>query len=165
MEMTQQLAKDAIAGLKHILLYGPDMPTMGICFNLRTRLDAKGYDRKVAYLIVDRYSQDWEHYSGYPSSPIPDPYSSPYVGGWQGRGLVLRTSLMEHLVRKLAPFAAGREPHVVDIKSARSLRRYRAMGYSIQQKGAGEWMLVHDNESSSDLIAQRAPLRAVEVLA
>lgn len=66
----------------------------GICFNLNEKHPHK-YD---SYMFVRENCEDWKHFSGDSSYPIPEDL---YLGKWEGVNLEMRISLIDHLLTKV----------------------------------------------------------------
>tara|TARA_R110000851_G_scaffold34889_1_gene92337 strand:- start:5906 stop:6199 length:294 start_codon:yes stop_codon:yes gene_type:complete len=79
---------------------GPTDVDFGICFNLTCktgefRTQRTGID---GYLLVAKHAASWEHYSGNPYFPVALDRLKPL---WEGEGLELRHSLIDHIIAKL----------------------------------------------------------------
>lgn len=75
---------------------------LGICANLDYIIYQLGYDLYVfgsAYGFVGDFSDDWEHFSGDNNYPIQDKNIYGH-SNWVGESLVLRLSLIDHLINK-----------------------------------------------------------------
>lgn len=154
--MDKATAQAAARILWDMVKYGPKNASMGICFNLHEALLSTEGVQASGYGIVSTYSFGWKHHTGWPSS-----YPVPYGQGrlWEGRGLELREDLCEYLAAQMEFIAAGKDV-VVEIKSARSLRRYRAAGWRIETQGAWAWVPLNDSESSAEAMSRARKVRA-----
>lgn len=76
-------------------------PTLGICANWMWGEDLGRKDEPQCwhtYTLVSKLSQTWPHTSGCTICPIPDTEHHPM---WEGHLLVLRLSLMSHMLECL----------------------------------------------------------------
>lgn len=90
----------AITILQDMLVNGPAYDAdYGICANLTYTGRRANLTYVDGYGIVVRHSYSWKHFSGIPNFPIPNTDES--TGLWKGKQLVLRTSLIKHIISKL----------------------------------------------------------------
>lgn len=88
--------------LKRQIPDGLDDPEFGICWNLSHC--NKGHSHVDGYKLVSELAPSWESFSGSPDFPIPVS-----TGGtenrqhlWDGEGLKLRLSLIDHMIKVLS---------------------------------------------------------------
>lgn len=74
--------------------------TLGIC---SMWLDEVGCN--TTYDFVDVLSKGWEHYSGRRSYPVPQ---EPHEHCWEGEQLILRLSLIDHLLEQLETISSDK---------------------------------------------------------
>ena len=98
--------KSVIELLRDMLENGPTDPDFGICYNLTKATSAKYRSARTGvngYNIVIEHSPSWGFYSGDENYPVvyqelPYPKIAPL---WEGEQLVLRQSLIKHIISKL----------------------------------------------------------------
>lgn len=89
--------------LKHLAEHAPNVlnsydNSLGICFHLSNLTMVPRWTnlRKIGYELVAHAALTWEHYSGNISYPISVDNGE---GNWEGDGLKMRLSLLEHMIR------------------------------------------------------------------
>lgn len=155
--MDKATALAVVKALGQLMRNGPAKPSSGICFNLGEILQKnENLGWMAGYKAVELLAQGWPKHTGYPSHPVP------WGGGplWEGNGLELRMELMAYMQTAALRIAQGDSLREVPIKSGRSLRRYVAAGYQIQERWAGGWHGV-SAEKARERLAVGCTLRAI----
>lgn len=156
--MDKKMARVVIRCLGKMLRYGPERPMFGICFNLNRLLEQEGIYELSGYCAVEGLAVGWPRHTGSTSFPVRQTDGNQ----WEGEGLELRQELMQYMLDKAWLYAVA-DNFCVEIKSERSLRRYRAAGYAIQERWAGSWSTLR-NEDTNMRFRCGARLRAVKPL-
>lgn len=153
--MDKATALAVVRALGQLMRNGPLDASFGICFNL-TELLQKAKVPESGYGLVETLAMGWPKHTGAPSFPVP--YSDTPL--WEGKGLELRLELMEYIQIAALRIAQGDKLLEVPIKSGRSLRRYLAAGYQIQERWGGGWYACTPDKARA-LLAAGAALRAI----